>query len=75
MVPYPPARKVISRSISTRQIKSYARVSRFSMDELSKRFRPCVPAALLKTLDENELDPEERAQRCRAPRFRSLENK
>jgi hypothetical protein len=26
----------------------------------------CVPAALLKTLDEDELDPEERVQRCQA---------
>lgn len=26
----------------------------------------CVPAALLKTLDEEELDPEERVQRCQA---------
>src|SRR4029077_9783539 len=35
----------------------------------------CVPAALLKTLDEDELDPEERVQRCQADARQFLEVK
>jgi hypothetical protein len=36
---------------------------------------PCVPAAVLKTLDEEELDPEERVQRCQADARQYLEIK
>ncbi len=36
---------------------------------------PCVPAALLKTLEEDDLDPEERVQRCRADARQFLEFK
>lgn len=36
---------------------------------------PCVPAALLTTLEEDELDPEERVQRCRADALQFLEIK
>ena len=37
------------------------------MPEMSKSgVSSCVPAALLKTLEEDELDPEERVQRCQA---------
>jgi hypothetical protein len=35
----------------------------------------CVPAALLKTLEEDELDPEERVQRCQADARQFLEVK
>src|SRR4029077_19908459 len=35
----------------------------------------CVPAALLKTLEEDELDPEERVQRCQADARQSLQVK
>src|SRR5581483_8011219 len=35
----------------------------------------CVPAALLKTLDEEELEPEERVQRCQADARQYLEVK
>jgi hypothetical protein len=35
----------------------------------------CVPAALLKTLDEDELDPEERVQRCQADARQFLQAK
>jgi tetratricopeptide (TPR) repeat protein len=35
----------------------------------------CVPAALLKTLDEDELDPEERVQRCQTDARQFLEVK